>query len=52
MNGIEITIYDQYGDINSQPTYEAHSVAKAQEILNATVDLLQGTKKTLTFRLF
>lgn len=49
--GIEITIYEADGSLSSQPIYEAHTVKRAIEIIEATKHLMSDGR-TFTFRTF
>jgi hypothetical protein len=49
--GIEITVYEADGTLSSQPTYEANSVKRAIEIIEATKSLMTDGR-TFTFRTF
>jgi hypothetical protein len=47
--GIEITVYEADGTIVGQPVYEAHTVKRAIEIIDATKQLMTDGR-TFTFR--
>jgi hypothetical protein len=49
--GLEITVYEADGSLSSQPTYEANSVKRAIEIIEATKALMTDGR-TFTFRTF
>jgi len=42
MSGIEITIYNADQSIVCQPSYEAHTIERASEIIQATKGLLKA----------
>jgi hypothetical protein len=50
-SGIEITVYNADQTISCQPSYEAHTVAKAVEIINHTKQMLQPGQ-TMTHRVY
>lgn len=51
MSGLEITVYNADQSVVCMPAYEAHTVAKVVEILEATKQLLKAGQ-TMTYRVY
>jgi hypothetical protein len=50
-SGLEITIYEANGSVVCKPSYEAHTVARVLEIIEATKQLLNNGR-TMTHKVY